>query len=57
MAAGLGVFWLFVNEGIDRLALTGPKIFLLQSGGFDGGSANRTNFVLPRAAIIERSGY
>jgi hypothetical protein len=56
VAAGLRIFWLLMSEGIDRLVLAGQRGFLLQNGGFDGGSANRTNFVLSRAAVMKRSG-
>jgi hypothetical protein len=31
-------------------------MFRLKSGGGDGGNANGTNLVLPRAAITKRSG-
>jgi hypothetical protein len=58
VAAGLCIFWLplVLSEQIERLVLEGQRGFLLQNGGFEGGSANRTNLVLSRAAIMKRSG-
>jgi hypothetical protein len=53
-----GIFWLplALSERIERLGSEGQRVLPLQNGGFDEGSANRTNCVLSRAAITKRSG-
>ena len=52
------LFWLplELGERIERLGLAVHRVFRLKSGGFGGGNANRTNLVLLKIAITERSG-
>jgi hypothetical protein len=56
VATGLRIFWLLVSKGIDQLVLAGQRVFLLQNSGFDRESANQTNVVLSKAAIVTQSG-
>jgi hypothetical protein len=55
VAAGLCIFWLLISEGINWLFLAGQRVFLLQNSRFNKKSANQTNFVLLRAAIIKQN--